>query len=88
MQHLIVHLLPLSFNRINLLLGWVVQLLHFGLPAATQYDIRTTTRHVSCDGDCARFTGFSNNFRFFFMELRVQNIVLDACFFQCIGEQF
>ena len=53
-----------------------------------ELDIRTTTCHVRRNRYRPMYTGFRNDGRFLLMELRIQNIVLNAPSLQLIGKQF
>ena len=45
-----------------------------------QLDIRTTTRHIGCNGNCPVTTCLCDDLGFFFMELGIQYIVRNALF--------
>ena len=53
-----------------------------------QHNIRTTTSHVGCNGNCTQLTSLCNNFCFLCVILRIQDFVLDTLLLQHCGEQF
>ncbi len=84
-DHLLMALLPVSLDLCDLFGSRVFQIGDLDFPVAAQQDVGTTTGHVGGDGQRTRTTGLRNDFRFLFVELGVQNLVLDAFLVEQIG---
>ena len=76
LKKLLGHILALAKIRKGHVLG-----------VAAQDDIGTASGHVGGNGDGPEFTGLRDDLRFLFMELGVQNDVLDALPLEHAGEQ-
>ena len=83
-QYRIVTYLPVGFNFFNLLCGRIFQRGNFCLPATTEHNICTTTRHIGRDSHRSRITCLSNNRRFVGVEFGVQDVVLNTGFGQFV----
>ncbi len=88
LDHLLVAFLPVCLDLRDLLGGRIFQVGDFDFPVAAQQDVGTATGHVGGDGQRTRTTGLSNDFGFFFVELGVQNLVIDAFIVEQAGHVF
>ncbi len=87
-QNGFVTYLPVGFNLCDLFRRRIFKLSDLCLPAAAQYDIGTTARHVGCDGYRSRETGLGNDSCFIGVEFSVKNVMRNARFGQFIGHHF
>ncbi|RMV05524.1 hypothetical protein ALP17_05450 [Pseudomonas savastanoi] len=87
-DHLLMAFLPVSLDLCDLLRGRIFQIGDLYFPVTAQQDVGTATRHVGSNGQSTRTTGLRDDFCFFFVELGVQNLVIDAFLLEQVGHVF
>ena len=74
-EDLFVSHAPVFADRLELLLGGILERVDLGLRTAAEHDIRAAARHVGRDRHRARATGFGDDVSLALVLLRVQHLV-------------